>query len=125
MLFAASENNPGWYLPEDDGTGGVAIQRRNMPLLKDNSSLFMLNQKTKVLYAWVVRVFVPCPSKAHYKARENFKGARPILLTRHRLFILEPSSFVRITGTEKCVDCFFFSDNFLAVLYQRVRFYGL
>ena len=47
-IFPAPENNPGWYLPEDDGTGGVAIQRRNMPLLKDNSSLFMLNQKAKV-----------------------------------------------------------------------------
>lgn len=48
LIFVAPENNPGWYLPEDDGTGGVAIQRRNMPLLKDNSSVFSLNQKTKV-----------------------------------------------------------------------------
>jgi len=48
IFFSAPENNPGWYLPEDDGTGGVAIQRRNMPLLKDNSSLFLLNQKSKV-----------------------------------------------------------------------------
>jgi len=45
---SAPQNNPGWYLPEDDGTGGVAIQRRNMPLLKDNTSLFVLSQKTKV-----------------------------------------------------------------------------
>ena len=50
VCFLAPENNPGWYLPEDDGTGGVAIQRRNMPLLKDNSSLFMLNLKAKVRY---------------------------------------------------------------------------
>lgn len=49
LIFAAPDNNPGWYLPEDDGTGGVAIQRRNMPLLKDNSSVFSLNQKTKVV----------------------------------------------------------------------------
>lgn len=47
-LRLSADNNPGWYLPEDDGTGGVAIQRRNMPLLKDNSSLFLLSQKTKV-----------------------------------------------------------------------------
>ena len=49
-LLLAPENNPGWYLPEDDGTGGVAVQRRNMPLLKDNSNLFMLNQRAKVRY---------------------------------------------------------------------------
>lgn len=54
IFFSAPENNPGWYLPEDDGTGGVAIQRRNMPLLKDNSSLFLLNQKSKVWCAVIV-----------------------------------------------------------------------
>lgn len=54
-LRLAPENNPGWYLPEDDGTGGVAIQRRNMPLLKDNSSLFMLNLKAKI------QCIVSCP----------------------------------------------------------------
>ena len=48
ISLSAPENNPGWYLPEDDGTGGVPIQRRNMPLLKDNSSLFLLSQKSKV-----------------------------------------------------------------------------
>lgn len=47
-LRLSPDNNPGWYLPEDDGTGGVAIQRRNMPLLKDSSSVFSLNQKTKI-----------------------------------------------------------------------------
>lgn len=73
-LLLAPENNPGWYLPEDDGTGGVAVQRRNMPLLKDNSNLFMLNQRAKVRYhvlatetftrSWervVLRAFPPPP----------------------------------------------------------------
>ena len=46
--FLAPKNNPGWYLPEDDGTGAVAVQRRNMPLLKDKSDVFLLNQKAKV-----------------------------------------------------------------------------
>lgn len=55
ISLSAPENNPGWYLPEDDGTGGVAIQRRNMPLLKDNSGLFLLSQKSKV---WCVVVFI-------------------------------------------------------------------
>lgn len=55
IFLSAPENNPGWYLPEDDGTGGVAIQRRNMPLLKDNSSLFLLNQKSKVWCAVVIQ----------------------------------------------------------------------
>ncbi|XP_048580947.1 rho guanine nucleotide exchange factor 10 isoform X2 [Nematostella vectensis] len=48
MLRLSPDNNPGWYLPEDDGTGGVAVQRRNMPLLKDNSELFLLNPKARV-----------------------------------------------------------------------------
>ena len=48
LFLLAPDNNPGWYLPEDDGTGGVSIQRRNMPLLKDSAGLFLLNQKTTV-----------------------------------------------------------------------------
>ncbi|KAK3738107.1 hypothetical protein QZH41_013838, partial [Actinostola sp. cb2023] len=63
ILRLAPENNPGWYLPEDNGTGEVAIQRRNMPLLKDNIDLFLLNPKAKASYniQFVVQSIVTCP----------------------------------------------------------------
>ncbi|XP_028393892.1 rho guanine nucleotide exchange factor 10-like isoform X2 [Dendronephthya gigantea] len=47
-LSLESRNNPGWYLPEEDITGGLSILRRNMPLLAEYYDLFIFNTRSRV-----------------------------------------------------------------------------
>ena len=50
ITFSAYDNNPGWYILEDETAdiGNMGILRRNLPLLANKVPLFMVETKFTV-----------------------------------------------------------------------------